>query len=1013
MIDLSLLNDFLSETAEHLEEMESSLLKLETDPANKEILNDIFRAAHTIKGSSEYLGMEKIAAVSHRLENLLEIIRHEDHRLDREIIETLIDARDRIARLMTDLEEKQTEKTDISDIITRMDSLSEKADGRPGEDIKTKSQSAKGTVETKDKNDARSPLSGIYEQLKAGLYDITRNEVNESNKKKVADLFHDLIEIVGSMGETGLGEALSGLREETYNLTFPEDAGDILAELHRLVSLLPSGDEIVEPENPAKLSGDAHTEIIAETVDGEQEDETELTYEEEYDDELFDIFIHHLKENLTEIWKLITGSEKDENPEQMLDKSLNLLNNLYSSANYMDYKRLTKVYDDWIHKINETRENLTEETELSRDFMGTYLNRVIEFFPKRVELNELFIEEKKPQKLTEQPLFTNEELFGKHFVPVSEKEETGETMEESPLLLDEEPDVIQPSGEADESETGELIDYSGLFEELDNAFESFSAQYETAKIPEEKEGVKNEQASAPKSEESMGQTPVPDEAETKGQAADGERVREKTEPEAIGEDSRETTVTPAPEKPPTGETASEKPAKPTPGEPVSERGGRQTLRVDTGKIDDLMNQVGELVVNRAWFSQLFNEMKELQDYLQHELKLGQREMKPVRSMTFRISEATVALGRVANELQEGVMKVRMLPVSQLFNRYPRLVRDLTHGTDKSVRLEIVGEETELDKMVIEEIADPLVHIIRNAVDHGCETVAERKKKGKPPECRLRLESYHESNNVVIEISDDGRGIDFDLIKETATEKGVYTREELERMTRKEVLNIIMRPGFSTKKQVSKTSGRGVGMDVVRQNIERANGTLDIESEKDLGTRTRIKIPLTLAIIQALLVRVGDEIFTIPLASVEETLRVFEEEITIIEGVEVFHLREASLSLLRLSEIFNLTSEAERGGKSFVVVVNTGVRRVGLVVDALIGQEEVVIKPMVDYLQEKSGFSGATILGDGKISLILDIYELINISIGQKMRRRDFIAKIKRKEKEDYRKSKTMSLAANI
>jgi two-component system chemotaxis sensor kinase CheA len=360
-------------------------------------------------------------------------------------------------------------------------------------------------------------------------------------------------------------------------------------------------------------------------------------------------------------------------------------------------------------------------------------------------------------------------------------------------------------------------------------------------------------------------------------------------------------------------------------------------------------------------------------------------MKPVKALTFRISEAIVALSRASNELQEGVMKVRMLPIAQLFNRYPRLVRDLVHDAPKQVHLEIIGEETELDKMVIEEISDPLIHLIRNAVDHGCETISERLAAGKPEECRLNLHAYHESNHVVIEIADDGRGIDPEVVRRTALRRGIAAPEELDRMSRRELLEMIMKPGFSTAREVTKVSGRGVGMDVVRKNVEKLAGSIEIDSRVGEGTRFRIKIPLTLAIIQALLVRVGEEMFTIPLTAVEETLRIFQEDITTIEGVECIYLRNSTLSLLRLSHLFGIPSASTDVQKGFVVVVNTGMRRVGLVVDALIGQEETVIKPLVDYLQESSGFSGATILGDGRISLILDVHELIKLSIGSHQR----------------------------
>jgi two-component system chemotaxis sensor kinase CheA len=334
---------------------------------------------------------------------------------------------------------------------------------------------------------------------------------------------------------------------------------------------------------------------------------------------------------------------------------------------------------------------------------------------------------------------------------------------------------------------------------------------------------------------------------------------------------------------------------------------------------------------------------------------------------------------VSNELQEGVMKVRMLPIDQLFKRYPRLVRDLVHNTDKDVKLITKGEETELDKMVIESISDPLIHIIRNSVDHGIETVEERLRAGKPAQGALVLEAFHESDHIVLEITDDGRGLDTKRIRAKALEKGLVRKEELERMSDLELTRLIMLPGFSTAEKATKTSGRGVGMDVVKKNIEKLNGTVEIVSEKGKGTRLRIKIPLTMAIIQALMVRVGLEKFTIPLTTVEETLRVFRHEISEIEGVDVIHLRESTMPIFQLSKIYDIDRQGQDEEKMFVVVVSTGTQELVLVVDELLGQEEVVIKPLADYLRVESGFGGATILGDGGISLILDVPELVKIA----------------------------------
>ncbi len=374
--------------------------------------------------------------------------------------------------------------------------------------------------------------------------------------------------------------------------------------------------------------------------------------------------------------------------------------------------------------------------------------------------------------------------------------------------------------------------------------------------------------------------------------------------------------------------------------------------------------------------------------MQKELKenagLNNRELKQIRAFSFRFAEAIVSFSRTSNDLQEGVMKVRMLPISQLFDRYPRLIHDLVNRTEKKVNLEVRGEDTELDKMIIEEISDPLIHLIRNAVDHGIETAEERKEVGKAETATLLLEAYNESNHIVIEISDDGRGIDPEKIKTKALEKALYSDEDLARMSQKELTHLIMLPGFSTASEVSNTSGRGVGMDVVKKNIEKLNGILEIDSKPGIYTKMRLKIPLTLAIIRALQVRIGESFFTIPLSNVEETLRVYNKETSMMEGTKVIHLRGKTMPIIYLSQLFNIPSDQTSSEKFFVVTVNTGMQQIGLIVDELLGQAEVVIKPLVDYLQEKSGFSGATIIGDGKISLILDIYELINMSTNKQV-----------------------------
>jgi len=413
---------------------------------------------------------------------------------------------------------------------------------------------------------------------------------------------------------------------------------------------------------------------------------------------------------------------------------------------------------------------------------------------------------------------------------------------------------------------------------------------------------------------------------------------------------------------------------------------KKNIRVEAEKIDSLINQVGELVVDRAYFFQLFDDMRGLQQHFKDDIGLDQKEMKKVRAFTYRMGEAIASLSRTSNELQEGVMKIRMLPISQLFNRYPRLVHDLTRNNNKKVNLRVEGEETELDKMVVEKLSDPLIHIIRNAIDHGLEDAKDRISAGKPEAGTLFLKSYHESNQVVVEIMDDGCGIEPELVKNKAIEKGLVSKNEADRMTPQEIIRLITAAGFSTADEITDTSGRGVGMDVVRKNIEKLNGTLEIDSRVGQGTSIRLKIPLTLAIIPAHLVRVSGNMYTIPLANIEETLRIKKDETTVIEGTEVVYLREKTLPIVHLSSLFNTHAPDEDVENFFVVVVNTGTQKIGLVVDELLGQEEVVIKPLEDYLRDQSGFSGATIIGDGSISLILDIYEIANMMANEQIRR---------------------------
>ncbi len=393
-------------------------------------------------------------------------------------------------------------------------------------------------------------------------------------------------------------------------------------------------------------------------------------------------------------------------------------------------------------------------------------------------------------------------------------------------------------------------------------------------------------------------------------------------------------------------------------------GVEQTVRVDVRRLDHLMNLIGELVLGKNRLIRIYSDVEERYD--------GEKFLEELNQVVSSISAVTT-------DLQLAVMKTRMQPVGKVFNKFPRMVRDLSRELGKSIELIIEGEETELDKSIVEEIGDPLIHIIRNSCDHGIEPLEERRRLNKPETGKVQLSAYNEGNHIVIKISDDGKGLDPVMLKEKAIEKGVISERDAEGMSDREAFNLIFKPGFSTAKVVSNVSGRGVGMDVVKTNIEKLNGIIEIDSEVGVGTTQKLKIPLTLAIIQALLVGVQEEYYAIPLSSVLETVRISQDEIYTVDGKSVLRLRDEVLSLVRLSDIFKVDAILESNSDVYVVIIGLADQKIGVIVDYLIGQEEVVIKSLGYYLKNTRGIAGATVRGDGKITLIVDVGAMIDMA----------------------------------
>ncbi|MBD8005664.1 chemotaxis protein CheA [Bacillus norwichensis] len=439
----------------------------------------------------------------------------------------------------------------------------------------------------------------------------------------------------------------------------------------------------------------------------------------------------------------------------------------------------------------------------------------------------------------------------------------------------------------------------------------------------------------------------------------GQQAAEKEAAVAVEVETIEKAPEPAEEKKKAEATLPSKAVPQKAGEkkPAKGRQASQTIRVDVERLEHLMNLVGELVIDQTRISQVSG--------LLHNRYTEDDTIDDLVQVSDHVA-------RVIGELQESVMKVRMLPIGQLFSRFPRMVRDLAQTLDKDIDLVIEGQETELDRTVIEKIGDPLIHLIRNAVDHGLESKEERAKTNKPAKGVLRITASHEENQVVITVGDDGAGIDPEKMKNSAMKKGILTAEEAEKLTDDEAAYLIFRPGFSTAKEVSDVSGRGVGMDIVRSHIESLNGIIELDTKLGQGTSFKIKLPLTLAIITGLIIRLADRTFILPMSNVVEIVRIHPDTIQTIKGKSIVVVREQVLPVVWLHDLLQIPRGASENRQLPVVIVGVGEKKIALIVDELQGNQEIVVKSLGKYVGKINGISGATILGDGRVELILEV-----------------------------------------
>ncbi len=613
--------------------------------------------------------------------------------------------------------------------------------------------------------------------------------------------------------------------------------------------------------------------------------------------DIFNEFVIEAEENLQKIEENLLELEKDPQNEEILNATFRAMHTLKGGAGFLGL------------------EAIVETAHAAEDVLGKLRNGELQFTP---ELNDLileavdFIRSALAKYEAGEEVQVPEDLVGR----LRKLEESAVSKQEEEATVDE---LLERYG------FGHLK--GKPIEEILEELILLPPDERPADLIDQLDKLIAVSETPQPAEEEKAEEPPPEPAEKSIEVAE-----EQTEEEAPREKEEE-------KKPP------EKKA------PVSQE-GEKVLRIDVRKIEDLMNLVGELVLERNRLLRVFQKL-----YEEYQSKTID-EFETVMS----------SLDRIVGDLQLAVMKTRMQPVKRLFQKFPRVVRDLARMLGKEVELVLEGEDAEMDKTVLEKLEEPLIHLIRNAVDHGIEPPEERTRMGKPPKGTVKLSAYYHGDRIFIEVADDGRGIDVDKVKKKALERGLITPDRAEKMTDKDILFLIFHPGFSTAEGVSQVSGRGVGMDVVMNTVSAFRGTIDIETERGKGTKITLSFPLTVGIIRSLLVSVNGRLFAIPIYSVLEIIQGEDAQITTVSGKEVLILRELTIPLINLGEAL------EMGGGSigYVIVSQVGSQKVAFTVEDLFGDEEVVVKPLGKIIGEVQGISGATITGDGKVVLILDL-----------------------------------------
>jgi two-component system, chemotaxis family, sensor kinase CheA len=939
-----LLTEFLTEGDSHLQVLNEKLLQAEESiksgiEMGDEDMNAMFRAAHTVKGTASFINLKRIVKLTHEMETILQRVKERQMSLTLHIVDVLFKAFDTLESLFSSLRDEGEEKGDIEPSVAL---IREVLDGTPGAAPQVKPAATPAAAKPAPQEEA-APVVEATPQAAPKAAPI--------NEKYVQQFIVDAEENIETFNEV-----LMNLEKEKDNTTFIHD-------LFRCMHTIKGASGIV---NALEVQAVSHAmENVLSHLRQTQQTPP---------DECISLLFEGIDMVRTLIDALRAGESADINSARLCEK-LNLL-----------YSRLTAKEEPSV----PAAEGDSEEKEFSMASLSADMQA--ELRESIAGENDLFeiqcVIDKAIGAKSMKLLLIEEKLAKNGLVLQSVPSSATLTVEPSGDL----PVKVHFCSAVNEKNIRSILSLDGVsvtsIERLDMAH------------------FKDESAAA---------APAPLQETLPEAGASGAQPEEKEKADSAPAASAEKKAEPV--------SAAPKKAAAAPP-PKSASIEISTIRVDSHKIDNLMNLSGELVITRARFSQLVNqfnaslaaqkelmntytELKDTHENIRKEFKqlIPQEKENALESkkvfkafddtaLSFAaldrkmdlsntttcihtLDEVTGALGKIASDIQTGVMQTRMIPIEGIFTRFKRVVRDISKSLGKEVNLKIEGEDTELDKKIVDSLGDPLTHMIRNACDHGIEDTASRIAAGKPEVGTVLLRASHKGNSFCIDVGDDGKGLDAEKIAASAINKGIVTPEQVEKMSEKEKLHLVFAPGFSTAEKVTGISGRGVGMDVVKNMITSVNGVVDIETQVGKGTTFVLKIPLTLAIIQALLVVIGEETFAFPLETVVEIIKVSGDEIYSIDGTDTVKLRDHALSVVELKKIIHVQgSERLEQESKKVVVISDGEHQIGVVVDSLIGEDEIVIKSLTEHFAGVIGITGASILGDGRIALILDPYSII-------------------------------------